>query len=290
MKTRVILLLCCFLLAGCVQPTTQPDNGTSPENPTLQPSLAPAVPSIVPTIMTFPNPASAYCEQQGNKLDIRSAAYGSQSGACIFPDGSECDEWAYYRGECSPASQSGPTSTPSVDPASLIPTEMPTPLAIDPADYAAWWTYTNASYKFSLRLPPDWVVDETTTSDPLMNGHLLMLRPQNIGEDLLQRVTFRRVGEDALLWPTGVGSGELISQGTLDVAGQPARRVIFVCPTGQVNAIWYHGGKNEANIQRGDLEFGFIYTYKQIYCQEGYSLGGKVQRVGEMIIASLAIP
>ncbi len=49
-----------------------------------------------------PNPASVYCEQNGNKLEIRTAADGSQSGVCVFPDGSTCDEWAYFRGECGP--------------------------------------------------------------------------------------------------------------------------------------------------------------------------------------------
>ena len=48
------------------------------------------------------NPASAYCEDQGYKLEIVTAEDGSQSGLCIFPDGSSCDEWAYYRGECGP--------------------------------------------------------------------------------------------------------------------------------------------------------------------------------------------
>ena len=53
----------------------------------------------------MPNPASVYCEQNGNNLEIRTADDGSQSGVCIFPDGSTCDEWAYYRGECGPATQ-----------------------------------------------------------------------------------------------------------------------------------------------------------------------------------------
>ncbi len=53
----------------------------------------------------MPNPASMYCEQNGNKLEIRTAADGSQSGMCIFPDGSTCDEWTYFRGECGVASQ-----------------------------------------------------------------------------------------------------------------------------------------------------------------------------------------
>jgi len=50
----------------------------------------------------MPNPASVFCEENGGTLDIRTAEDGSQSGFCVFPDGSECDEWAYYRGECKP--------------------------------------------------------------------------------------------------------------------------------------------------------------------------------------------
>jgi hypothetical protein len=63
----------------------------------------------------MPNPASVYCTQQGNKLEIRTAADGSQSGVCVFPDGSTCDEWAYYRGECDPAAQNSPTPTMTME-------------------------------------------------------------------------------------------------------------------------------------------------------------------------------
>jgi len=57
----------------------------------------------------MPNPASVYCEQNGNTLEIRTAVDGSQNGVCVFPDGSTCDEWAYFRGECGPAAQKSPT-------------------------------------------------------------------------------------------------------------------------------------------------------------------------------------
>jgi putative hemolysin len=49
----------------------------------------------------MPNPASVYCEEQGYRVEIRTAEDGSQSGVCVFPEG-ECDEWAYFRGECNP--------------------------------------------------------------------------------------------------------------------------------------------------------------------------------------------
>ena len=64
---------------------------------------------------SMPNPASVYCEQNGNKLEIRTAADGSQNGVCVFPDGSTCDEWAYYRGECGPAAQKSPTPAMTVE-------------------------------------------------------------------------------------------------------------------------------------------------------------------------------
>jgi putative hemolysin len=235
-------------------------------------------PTALPTL-GMANPASVYCEEQGNRLEIRTAPDGSQSGVCIFPDGSECDEWAYFRGECGPTQPGVPTEAP---------TSIPTAVPIDPSAYQGWWTYTNPVYNFSIMLPEDWKVDETTGNDPLMNGHLLMLHPEPQVADLQIRMTFRRVGEDTLLWPTGVGAGQFIPQGTLEIAGQPARRVMFVCPAGQVNEIWYHDlDETQPNIQRGNMEFGFIFSLTGFYCEEGHSLSGKTQWLGEMIIASL---
>lgn len=48
----------------------------------------------------IPNPASVFCKEHGGTLEMRQAADGSVAGFCIFPDGSECDEWANFRGEC----------------------------------------------------------------------------------------------------------------------------------------------------------------------------------------------
>jgi putative hemolysin len=43
------------------------------------------------------NPASVFCADQGGKSEIRTAEDGSKSGICILPDGTEVDEWAYFR-------------------------------------------------------------------------------------------------------------------------------------------------------------------------------------------------
>lgn len=48
------------------------------------------------------NPASVYCAQKGGTNQIVTAPNGSQSGNCLFKNGSYCDEWAYFRKECKP--------------------------------------------------------------------------------------------------------------------------------------------------------------------------------------------
>jgi hypothetical protein len=45
------------------------------------------------------NPASVNCEEKGGKLEIVDEAAG-QKGICVLPDGTRCEEWAYFRGEC----------------------------------------------------------------------------------------------------------------------------------------------------------------------------------------------
>ena len=50
------------------------------------------------------NPASVHCAEQGGTEETREDAEG-QRGVCVFPDGSECDSWAYYREECAPGDQ-----------------------------------------------------------------------------------------------------------------------------------------------------------------------------------------
>jgi len=45
------------------------------------------------------NPASVYCEGLGYELEMRTTDVGT-SGICIFPDGSECDEWDFLSGRC----------------------------------------------------------------------------------------------------------------------------------------------------------------------------------------------
>ena len=100
MKRMIVALILLLALTACTASQIQPPKPTATSTPPVN----------------MPNPASVYCEQHGNKLEIHTAADGSQSGACVFPDGSTCDEWAYFRGECGFGAQANPTPTKTVKP------------------------------------------------------------------------------------------------------------------------------------------------------------------------------
>lgn len=56
----------------------------------------------------IPNPASVYCLKQDGKLEIRKTVTGDEYGVCVFLNTSECEEWAFFRGECKKNSISEP--------------------------------------------------------------------------------------------------------------------------------------------------------------------------------------
>jgi hypothetical protein len=77
-------------------PPTQAAPTVAPTNTTLESPLD----TTMDSPLNVANPASKYCVDLGYELEIRDEA-GGQVGYCIFPDGTECEEWAFYRGECS---------------------------------------------------------------------------------------------------------------------------------------------------------------------------------------------
>lgn len=86
MKRILLITVLMALLIGCA-----PGGPTEPFTPS---------PIETPPSGGLPNPASKYCVDQGYELEIRTDESGNQYGVCIFPDGSECEEWKFFRGEC----------------------------------------------------------------------------------------------------------------------------------------------------------------------------------------------
>ncbi|MGB8647248.1 MAG: DUF333 domain-containing protein [Anaerolineae bacterium] len=111
----------------------------------------------------LPNPASVYCEQNGGKLELRQDSAGGVAGACVFSDGSECDEWAYFRGECKRGDRQpapGPTSSPAATRPAPEPTDSHAATSPAPAASAEFASdgcriYRNRELGYSLHYPPD---------------------------------------------------------------------------------------------------------------------------------------
>ncbi|MFH1427132.1 MAG: DUF333 domain-containing protein [Patescibacteria group bacterium] len=78
------LLVFTLLLSGC-QLTTRVDNEADDISDQQNTGLA--------------NPASVNCEDKGGTLRMEQDENGTY-GICVLPDGTECEEWEYYRGEC----------------------------------------------------------------------------------------------------------------------------------------------------------------------------------------------
>ncbi len=100
MKRIVLLLGLLLFLVGCAPALSEVLPEVSPiPSPIETPQAGGEAP---PTSQSggLPNPASKYCVDQGYELEIRTDESGNQYGVCIFPDGSECEEWAFFRGEC----------------------------------------------------------------------------------------------------------------------------------------------------------------------------------------------
>ena len=81
-----MLVAAAVIPAGCTPASTSSSQAASPSTAAAGVQLA--------------NPAAVFCGEQGGRSEIRTGADGGQVGYCRFPDGSECEEWAFYRGEC----------------------------------------------------------------------------------------------------------------------------------------------------------------------------------------------
>jgi putative hemolysin len=148
--------------------------------------------SVEAPVIGMANPASVNCEQQGGKLEIRNNTAG-QYGMCIFPDGSECDEWAFYRKECKPGDSKA------------VPSQVPLS------------KYTNDAYGFSFNQPDTWTVEE---SDHSVTFH---------HQDYALFVGYQWANEQQMPFRTGMPAGDFVDGGTFKLLGQdyPKKMLVF---------------------------------------------------------------
>jgi len=164
---------CFLILVGCQSHNVTPQ----PPHPTTE--IAP---------LEIANPASVYCEQQGGILDIRDQE-GGQVGICQFEDGSECEEWVFFRGECQP----GGTDTNQLE------------------------IYRNETYGFSFNHPAKWSITESDNHISLQHGEYLLF------------IGFARAGGEIPQFRTGMPAGDFIDSGTFKLLDKefPKKSLVF---------------------------------------------------------------
>lgn len=228
----------------------------------IAPQGKPTVDSVPTDISqpNMPNPASAYCVEQGFTSEIRTAADGSQAGYCIFPDGSECDEWAYFRGECGPA--------------------VPAAEATDLSAYEGWVEYVESNYGFKFRYPPDWTAELDLRNDSTSYQHLLWLRaPQKPAAGVEMIIAFERIGENIGIQRTGIGAGELIERDSVVFFGEPAKRFVLVLEGKDMEVMYGNTGA----FERGNMRFAISLSYVGI---ERIGLTPELEQIADLIVAS----
>jgi hypothetical protein len=89
-QDRILHRWAAFLLAGSMLAACGGAPAATGE-PSQEPMIGPGA--------GLPNPASAYCTGLGYELEMRTNENG-EYGVCVFPDGTECDEWDFMAGRC----------------------------------------------------------------------------------------------------------------------------------------------------------------------------------------------
>lgn len=108
-----------------------------------------------------------------------------------------------------------------------------------------WHTYTHPTYGFSFRYPPEWTVQEWSE---LPNCVWLRHRQR---PDLVLSVGVRWPGEAVAIQRTGVGAGELHTEGSVVFLGQELSRDVLIYE-GRTKAVLYHRAEE---IDVGGLVF-----------------------------------
>ncbi len=195
MKRKMIfgLILAAVLLAACtsVQPETEQQE------------------------VGMPNPASVFCEENGGTLEMREDAAGGQYGVCIFPDGSECEEWAYFRGECSPGDSLVEEVEPSAEPVTEQSVEPTIEIA---ADGCKVFRYEELGYEFHY--PADTALRFDDNSPDGLN-----IEGAEVDGEIWPMIYFGAPSQAEFRPPEGTNLEQWLSDNHLYSAGAPDERM-----------------------------------------------------------------
>jgi putative hemolysin len=163
------------------------------------------------------NPASAECEEQGGRVEIREGEAG-QYGVCIFPDGSGCDEWALYHGLCK-----------------HIISEASALEGINAS-------YINLNYGFTINPSESWRIEDRIDSLLLKHSEFCLF------------IGFKAAGQALPVFRTGMPAGEFVDGGEFQWLGNPVVKKLLVYEN-QTMLVNFCQSEYEGCLKGGDLDF-----------------------------------
>lgn len=113
-----VLLILVFLWMGPAASEEEPRFAVCSSSASV--TITGNVVATKPPVTPVTNPAATFCVGKGYDYEIRTdPVSGDQTGYCIFPDESECEEWSFFRGSCTftPTAPTPPSAPPEEPPA-----------------------------------------------------------------------------------------------------------------------------------------------------------------------------
>lgn len=99
----IIIVLGVIYLSNFKKNTTENSVSNNPITNIANPALSEVKDTPTNTMpakdIGIANPASTFCIESGGTLELVETPEG-QMGNCTLPNGTVCDEWALFRGEC----------------------------------------------------------------------------------------------------------------------------------------------------------------------------------------------
>lgn len=113
MNTKKYLLpvLAILVLAGAGCTGKSQKSNTNDQTGTSTPVVQGTTDDSIAKDTALSNPATVYCLQEGGKFTMKKTLDGSTVGICELASNIQCEEWAFYKGDCPAGSKKDKTAT-----------------------------------------------------------------------------------------------------------------------------------------------------------------------------------